>query len=81
MAAYREKMSCVLVPADNMPDLYEVDNAVKDALQFIPVRELSQALAVNLLPLGAGDKKRTAALTAEPPAEKQPERHNAAPTQ
>ncbi len=50
MAAYREKMTTVLVPKDNMPDLYDVDDTVKEALSFIPVSDLQQVLKINLLP-------------------------------
>lgn len=50
MAAYREKMTTVLVPKDNMPDLYEVDDTVKEALTFIPVSNLEEVLKINLLP-------------------------------
>ncbi|MEG0803525.1 MAG: endopeptidase La, partial [Pygmaiobacter sp.] len=49
MAAYREKMTTVIVPADNMSDLYEVDATVKDALHFIPVTNLKDALKISLL--------------------------------
>lgn len=51
MAAYREKMTTVLVPKDNMPDLYDVDDTVKEALTFLPISNLAEALKVNLLPI------------------------------
>ena len=50
MAAYREKMHTVLVPADNMSDLYEVDEVVKEALRFEPVTDLKAVLKTALLP-------------------------------
>ena len=50
MAAYREKMHTVLVPADNMSDLYEVDKVVKEALRFEPVTDLKAVLKTALLP-------------------------------
>lgn len=36
MAAYREGMKTVLIPKDNVPDLYEVDDEVKKNLTFLP---------------------------------------------
>ena len=50
MAAYREKMHTVILPADNMPDLYEVDDVVKESLRFEPVTDLSEVLRIALLP-------------------------------
>ena len=44
MAAYREGMALVLIPQENVPDLYEVDEAVKQALVFKPVTQLKSAL-------------------------------------
>lgn len=49
MAAYREGISTVLIPKDNTPDLYEVDDEVKKAVQFIPVSDLSQVLKQALI--------------------------------
>ena len=50
MAAYREKMKTVLLPADNVSDLYDVDQVVKDALEFQPVSDLKAVLKLALLP-------------------------------
>ena len=49
MAAYREGMKTVLIPKDNEPDLYEVDDEVKKNLTFLPMQNLSQVLAAALL--------------------------------
>ncbi len=54
MAAYREKMHTVLVPADNMSDLYEVDDVVREALCFEPVTDLKAVLQTALLPKKEG---------------------------
>lgn len=51
MAAYREKMNVVLIPDANQPDLYEVDNEVKENLQFVPVKTLEEVLGWALMPL------------------------------
>ena len=40
MAAFREGISTVLIPKDNVSDLYEVDAEVKEKVQFIPVANL-----------------------------------------
>ena len=50
MAAYREGMALVLIPQENVPDLYEVDEAVKQALVFKPVTQLEEVLKTALLP-------------------------------
>jgi len=49
MAAYREGMKTVLIPKDNLSDLYEVDDEVKKNIEFLPMSNLSQVLAVALL--------------------------------
>ena len=49
MAAYREGMKAVLIPKDNEPDLYDVDEEVKKNLTFLPMQNLSQVLAAALL--------------------------------
>lgn len=49
MAAYREGMTQVLMPADNEPDLYEVDDTVKQAVCFTPVSSLQEVLDIALL--------------------------------
>ena len=49
MASYREKMSMVLIPKDNLPDLYEVDEEVKEHLTFRPVATLEEVLALALV--------------------------------
>ncbi len=43
MAAYREGMKTVLIPKDNEPDLYEVDDEVKKNLTFLPMQNLAGA--------------------------------------
>jgi len=49
MAAYREGMKTVLIPKDNEPDLYEVDDEVKKNLTFMPMQSLTQVLNAALL--------------------------------
>ncbi len=42
MAAYKAGMKTVIIPADNVPDLEEVDPEVKQHLEFLPVSALDQ---------------------------------------
>ena len=59
MAAYREGMKTVLIPKDNEPDLYDVDEEVKKNLTFLPMQNLSQVLAAALLkPKAAKEHRR-----------------------
>lgn len=51
MAAYREKIKTVLIPADNVSDLYYVDDAVKKNVCFLPMSSISQVLSEALCPL------------------------------
>ena len=60
MAAYREGMETVLIPKDNVSDLYEVDDEVKKNLEFLPMSNLSQVLNAALLkPKAAATHPRT----------------------
>ena len=49
MAAYREGIKTVLIPKDNVSDLFEVDAEVKKAVRFVPVSDLSQVLKAALI--------------------------------
>ena len=78
MAAYREGMKTVLIPKDNEPDLYEVDEEVKKNLTFLPMQNMSQVLDAALMKprdtkksSAAGRSRNKKAKTAEamvPPA-------------
>ena len=57
MAAYREKMKAVIIPADNQSDLYDVDDVVKESLEFKPVNDLKEVLRIALLPAPEQEKK------------------------
>ena len=48
MAALRNGMKTVLLPADNVGDLEEIDQTVRAALKFIPVEQVDQVLSVVL---------------------------------
>ena len=53
MAALRNGMKTVLLPADNVGDLEEIDQTVRAALKFIPVEQVDQVLSVVLETDGA----------------------------
>ena len=67
MAAYREGMKIVLMPKDNESDLYEVDDEVKENLEFVPVSNLEQVLRTALSAPGAAPARRP-----RPKAKKRP---------
>ena len=45
MAAYKSGAKRVIIPKDNMPDLWEIDEKVKAALEFIPVTKAQEVFA------------------------------------
>ena len=48
MAAYRNGIRTVIVPADNVKDLEEIDPTVKEGLRFVSVEQVDQVLAEAL---------------------------------
>ena len=81
MAAYREGMKTVLIPKDNEPDLYEVDDEVKKNLTFLPMQSLTQVLNAALLKPNAAKsaagrthtKKKAADAALVPPTAEKPQ--------
>ena len=58
MAAYRAGVKTVLIPEENLPDLEEVDPVVKNAITFIPAKEVETVLETALVrPLEAVKEK------------------------
>ena len=49
MAAYKNGMTTVLIPAENVPDLAEVDSVVKENVKFIPVKRVDTVLETALV--------------------------------
>ncbi len=45
MAAYKSGAKKVIIPKENMPDLWEIDEKVKENLQFIPVTTAQEVFA------------------------------------
>ena len=56
MAAYKNGMKTVIIPADNVPDLSEVDEVVKNKIRFVPVKRIDTVLetALNYMPRPTG---------------------------
>ncbi len=71
MAAYRVGVKTVIIPEDNVSDLYEVDPVVKEAVEFKPVSSIEQVLEIALVQdksvkdfsKGKASKKQTDKLT------------------
>lgn len=67
MAAYIRGIKTVIIPKANVPDLDEVDDAVKANVEFIPVSNVDEVLSIALIPVDRPaevveehDAKRTA---------------------
>ena len=50
MAALRASVSTVILPEENRSDLAEIDQTVRAALQFVPVRSIDEVLDAALIP-------------------------------
>lgn len=48
MAAYRNGIKTVIIPQENVPELAEVDQVVKDHVQFVPVRRIDEVLPLAI---------------------------------
>lgn len=44
MAALRNSVGTVIIPADNVKDLEEIDQTVRGMLNFVPVRQVDEVL-------------------------------------
>ena len=76
-------MKTVLIPKDNEPDLYEVDDEVKKNLTFLPMQSLTQVLNAALLkpqnakkakaPSRTHAKKKAADAAIVPPTAEKPQ--------
>lgn len=56
MAAYRSGIKTVIIPADNVSDLEEIDTTVKKSIQFKPVEKIDQVLRLALTRMPAPQK-------------------------
>ena len=49
MAAYRAGIKTVCIPIDNVPDLEEIDDKVKEHIKFVPAEDISTVLETALV--------------------------------
>ena len=59
MAALREGVTDVIIPASNLPDLEEIDPLVREKLHFIPVKTVDELVPLALL--SSPEEKKTVA--------------------
>lgn len=68
MAAYKNGMKTVLIPADNVPDLRDVDEEVKKHVTFLPMRRIDAVLETALVSVPhPAPTERKPVLPSEPP--------------
>ena len=48
MAAYRNGMKTIIIPYDNIKDLEEVDDVVKEKVEFKPVKHITEVLEIAI---------------------------------
>ena len=65
MAAYRGGVKRVFIPSDNIPDIDEVDQKVKENLEFVPVQYVTDIIDQALLPLVEEAETKTAFITTD----------------
>ena len=65
MAALRNGIKTVIIPKDNISDLEEIDQTVRNSLEFVPVSTIDEAVNIALIPKLA---ENTAAQTQLPKA-------------
>ena len=58
MAAFRNGIKTVIIPADNGRDLDEIDQTVRKALQFVLVERADQVLSAALVPHLSGSEEQ-----------------------
>lgn len=56
MAAYKAGIKKVIIPKDNYADLWEIDSAVKENVEFIPVSTVDEVLSVAIVNEGTDSK-------------------------
>lgn len=65
MAAYRGGVKTVFIPKENIPDIDEVDAAVRAAVSFVPVAFAQAAIDGALLPKGEASAENQTCIPAE----------------
>lgn len=71
MAAYKNGIKTVLIPAENLPDLAEVDDVVKQNVEFIPVKRIDTVLETALVHMPHPVSSETVVLTDDLAAKRQ----------
>ncbi len=66
MAAYRMNIPTVIIPAQNVADLQEVDEAVKERITFIPVRHVDEVLELALCEKPETEKSKKSGILVPP---------------
>jgi ATP-dependent Lon protease len=51
LAAHRNHIKTIILPAENVPELEEIDAEIRKTLEFIPVKTIDEVLAHALAPL------------------------------
>jgi ATP-dependent Lon protease len=75
MAAYRNRITTVLIPRENEADLADVDPVVREAIRFIPVKTADEVFAAAICPEVAQPSETAPPVsTAAIPAPEAPER-------
>ena len=62
MAALRNGINTVIIPAENEKDLEEIDQTVRAALKFIPVKQVDEVFAHALTCLPVAEYSAVAAM-------------------
>lgn len=77
MAAYKAGIRTVLIPEENVSDLAEIDPIVAEAVEFLPVTEVSQVLAEAIThPHSSSETSTAKKSNSIPRLPKQPSLHN-----
>ncbi|MBR6736180.1 MAG: endopeptidase La, partial [Oscillospiraceae bacterium] len=71
MAAFRNGIKTVVIPAANEPDLAEVDETVKKAIRFVTAKTVDEVfkVAFNSVPTAKGEEKQQTVLVDAKPAD------------
>ena len=64
LAAYREGITTIVLPAENQPDLPELSETVRQNVRLVFAQDLSEVFAAALLP---ADEKQAPARKAQVP--------------
>ena len=65
MAAYRMGIKTVIIPQKNVPDLSEIDEKVRTALNFVPVTELDEVFEIALVTTKEEKERKSIAAVAK----------------